>query len=273
MRITAGKRIDPLRPASSLISTIPKPVSDAVQRALSIYKEDRFPTVEAFWNALRADPSEQQEQQLLLRLPDTPLPPMLEQDVKSIGTHHSTHPPDEQQSKPSRKRVRVSALFLAVLLLVGLGFLLHIVHPSLPGPSTVATTVPRSALTPTSTSILSPTANSSTLYPPLSPLYAGEINDIGAAHNRTNIYLKQIKQEQNRISGNFSGLGLIGIFTGTVSASGIVHFTVKIDAGMLVFDGNIKVGGDIRGTFNAVDRQGQSLGEYGNWNVSVTPGK
>ena len=29
----------------------------------------------------------------------------------------------------------------------------------------------------------------------------------------------------------------------------------------------------IRGTFNAVDRQGQSLGEYGNWNVSVTPGK
>ena len=273
MRITAGKRIDPLRPASSLISTIPKPVSDAVQRALSIYKEDRFPTVEAFWNALRADTSEQQEQQLLLRLPDTPLPPILEQDVKSLDTHHSAHPPDGLQSKPSRKRVRVSALFLAVLLLVGLGFLLHTVHPSLPGPSTVATTVPRSALTPTSTSILSPTANVSTLYPLLSPSYAGEINDIGAAHTRTIMYLKQIKQEQNHISGNFSGLGLIGTFTGTVSASGIVHFTVKIDAGMLVFDGNIKVGGDIRGTFNAVDRQGQSLGEYGNWNVSVTPGK
>ena len=274
VRITTGKGSDPLRPASSLISTIPKPVSNAIQRALSIYKEDRFPTVEAFWNALCADSIEQQEQALLLSLPDTPLPPMFEQDVESITTDYSTHPPDEQQSKSSRKRVRVSALFLVLLLplVLSLGFLLYAVYLTPYGPSTVATTAPRSALTPTPKTIISPTANTATLYPPVAPSYAGEINDIGVAHAKTNMYLTQVKQDQNRISGNFQGLGQVGPFIGTVTSSEIVHFTVKIDAGMLIFDGSIKIGGDIRGTFKAVDQRGQSLGEYGDWNVSVTTG-
>ena len=235
------------------------------------YTGDRVPTVATFSSTWRAASIEQQERWPLLLIPDTPRPPKFEQDVKSIDTDPSIHAPNEQQSVLSRKRVGPSALFLALLLLLVLclGFLLYALRLSPHGPSTVATTIPRSALT--STPVLSPTA--STLYPPVAQSYAGEINDIGVADTKTKLYLTQIKQDQNRISGNFQGLGLVGTFTGSVTSSGRVHFTVKIDAGMLILDGNIKVGGDIRGTFKAVDQQGQSLGEYGDWNVSVIPSR
>ncbi len=237
-------------------------------------KEDRVPTTETFWNAHCTDSIEQQKQWPKLRLPHTPCPPIVERDMKGIDTDHSTHPPGKQRGVFSHRHVRISPLFLALLLplVLGLGFLWYAVHPSPHRPSTVATTTPRSALTPTPKPVLSSTASTSTLYPPVAQSYAGEINDIGVANTKTIMYLTHIKQDQNRLSGNFQGLGLIGTFTGTVTSSGIVHFTVKLDAGTLIFDGNIKVGGDIRGTFKAVDQHGQSLGEYGDWNVSVTSG-
>ena len=237
-------------------------------------KEDRVPTTETFWNARRTDPIEQQKQWPVLHLPHTPRPPIVERDVKSINTDHAIHIPAKQRGVFSRRHIRISPLFLALLLplVLSLGFLWYAVHPSPHRPSTVAATIPRSALTPTPRPVLSPTASPSTLYPPVAQSYAGEINDIGVANTKTIMYLAHIKQDQNRLSGNFQGLGLIGTLTGTVSSSGIVHFTVKIDAGTLIFDGNIKVGGDIRGTFKAVDRQGQSLGEYGDWKVNRTSG-
>jgi hypothetical protein len=236
--------------------------------------EDRVPTTETFWNARSTDSIEQQKQWPVLRLPRTPRPSMVERDVKGIDTDHSIHISGEHRSVFSRRHIRISPLLLALLLplVLGLGFLWYAVHPSPHGPSIVASTTPRSTLTPTPKPVSSPTASASTLYPPFAQSYAGEINDIGIANTKTIMYLTHIKQNQNRISGNFQGLGLIGTFTGTVSSSGIVHFTVKIDAGTLIFDGNIKVGGDIRGTFKAIDRQGQSLSEYGDWNVSVTSG-
>jgi hypothetical protein len=234
------------------------------------HKEDWAPPVETFASTQCPDSIEQHEPWPLLYLPDTPSPPKIEQNMKSIDTDPSIHAPSERQSIPSRKRVRASALFLVILppLILILGFLLYAVHLSAHGPSTVDITVPRSA--PTSKPVLSATASTATLYPPIAASYGGEINDIGAANTKTIMYLTQVKQDQNRISGNFQGLGLIGAFKGTVTFSGIVHFTVKIDAGTLIFDGSIKVGGDIRGTFKVVDQQGQSIGEYGDWNVSVT---
>ena len=237
-------------------------------------KEDRVSTMETFWNARCTDSIEQQKQWPVLRLPNTSRLSVVEQDGKRIDTDHSIHTPSEQRDVFSRGHVRISPLFLALLLplVLGMGFLWYAVHPSPHGPSTVATTTPRSAWTPTPKPVLSPTVSAATLYPPVAQSYAGEINDVGVANTKTIMYLTHIKQDQNRLSGNFQGLGLIGAFTGTVTSSGIVHFTVKIDAGTLIFDGITKVGGDIRGTFKAVDQRGQSLGEYGDWNVSITSG-
>ena len=240
---------------------------------LERYTEGRFPSMQRYRNTLHTGSIKQQEQQLFLRLPDTSRPSLAIQPSKD--TDHFTRIPAKHQSIFSRIRIRLSTLFLVLLLplVPGLCFLLYAVHSLPHAPSTIAITAPRSVLTPTPKSIPSPAAKVSRLYPFIAQSYAGVINDIGAASEKTNMYLTQIIQDQNRISGSFQGLGLIGAFTGTVTSSGIVHFTVKIDAGTIIFDGNIKVGGDIRGTFKAVDQQGQSLGEYGDWNVGVMAGE
>ena len=76
-----------------------------------------------------------------------------------------------------------------------------------------------------------------------------------------------MRQDGKSISGNFQGLGLFGSLTGTVNSSGRVHFIVKHGAGSLILDGEIRIGGDIEGTFYAVDKQGQNIAEYGLWSA------
>ncbi len=49
--------VDPLEPVNRLVPSIPQPVSDAISWALAMRSEDRFSTVEEFWQALNAFPS------------------------------------------------------------------------------------------------------------------------------------------------------------------------------------------------------------------------
>lgn len=280
VRVMTGKKGDLLKPVSTLVPGIPKPVSDAIQRALAVYKEDRFPTVEALWQALHAESTEEQEQEQepLPRLPDTPLPPIDDYDIESTGTEYSTQPPEKQQSEPFRERRSVPPLIVTFLLIVallgilGLGFLLHAALPTLSQLSTKPTPGPRSSLPRTPHPLQSPTSTLASLYPPIAPSYAGEIIDVAVANTKTAMYLTQVRQDQDRISGDFQGLGLVGPFTGTVTSSGIIHLTVRINAGVLILDGNIKVGGDLSGSFKIVDQQGQSIGEYGIWSASISSG-
>ena len=58
---------DPLEPAHQLNPDIPVYVSDAIQRAMAINIEDRFPSADQFWQALNAQPAQ----------PMTPVPPMV----------------------------------------------------------------------------------------------------------------------------------------------------------------------------------------------------
>lgn len=50
---------DPLEPLHTRVPAIPRHVSDAVQRAMAINSEDRFPSVEQFWQGLNARPMRQ----------------------------------------------------------------------------------------------------------------------------------------------------------------------------------------------------------------------
>jgi len=274
-RIMSEKGGDPLKPVIALVPDIPLQVNNAIQRALSIYKQDRFATMEAFWHALHADSIEQQEREPKMLVPDTPLPPNFDQDEESIETAPSAPWPNKQRNIFPPRRGRLFTLFFALVLSLALGSgLLGVLlygtrsAPSHPGP----TSVPRSVLTapPVSTTPSTPTTlPTPSLYPPLAPSYAGTISDIAVANKMTKMYLAQIRQDQSSFHGYFQGLGLVGPFTGTVTSSGKVHFTVKIDSGMLIFNGAIKVGGDIEGAFSAVDQQGRSLGEYGPWYIST----
>ena len=89
----------------------------------------------------------------------------------------------------------------------------------------------------------------------------------------TSMFLTHIQQSQESISGNFKGLGLVGPFEGTVTPAGHLRFTMKVPASAttLSFEGDIKIGGDIVGTFEVLDQHGQRTGESGAWNVSSNP--
>ncbi len=294
-RITAGKASDPLKPADALVLSLPKPVARALQKALALHREDRYASIEEFWRALHANSIEEQEQQeqqeqqerasVFNALPETPRPAIFDQDEAQLDEHLLTsiatidQPPatPRWRNRPSIM-ISVAALSLLVLAL-GLGFLFYTMHahpgtpttPSVSSKSVATAPLPRASSTPASN--LSPTAPPTSLYPPIASSYGGEITDLGVANTRTNLFLTRIQQKQNHISGNYQGLGQVGTFQGTVSASGNVTFTVKIASGTrLVFQGNIKVGGDIVGSFEAFDAHGTKLDEYGLWNVSARSG-
>jgi len=132
------------------------------------------------------------------------------------------------------------------------------------------TTSPKAAPTripsgPTPTVTVSP-------FPRLATSYAGRIQDI-LSGQKTDLFLTNIKQSGGTILGSFQGLGQVGPFKGTVSAGGKVHFTVSVYGGteILSFDGTIKLGGDIVGTWEALDQNGNKLGESGDWDVGPHP--
>lgn len=279
-RVAGEQAHDPLKPVNTLVSDIPLSVSNAIRRAMSLNKKDRFEGIEAFWNALHAEPVEELLPQLRMPdLPETPLPPMLsEHEHEAKGSSISPLTLDKQQEPfsqtpfPRRRKSIVALVLLAMLIVVvGTGVFLGIAQP---GTTSTRSSIARSVATPAlKPKVPSPTPSipGTGLYPPIAASYAGTVSDISVARTTTAMYLKSVQQNQGAIQGSFQGLGLIGPFTGTVSASGVVHFTVNISSqnSALVFDGNIKVGGDIGGTFNVVNESGQHTGEYGPWYVSA----
>jgi hypothetical protein len=106
------------------------------------------------------------------------------------------------------------------------------------------------------------------VYPDIVPSYAGTVFDL-MNRQKTNMFLTQIHQNGGSISGNFRGLGLVGHFTGTVTPTEHLQFTVQAGASTLLFEGEIKIGGDIQGTFEALNQQRQPTGESGPWNISA----
>ncbi len=66
-RLIESENVDPLKSVDQLVPAIPAPVAEAIQRAMSLKSNDRFPTVEEFHQALKADPAWQQAQKLNLR--------------------------------------------------------------------------------------------------------------------------------------------------------------------------------------------------------------
>ena len=112
-------------------------------------------------------------------------------------------------------------------------------------------------------------STSASIYPILASSYSGRIGDL-LTNETTNLRLSSIQQTQATISGFFQGLGLAGPFQGTVTPAESIHFTVEIYNGSstLDFEGDIKIGGDMAGSFNALNQGGQRTGESGVWNVA-----
>jgi hypothetical protein len=234
---------------------------------MSISSVDRFNTVEEFWQELTSPiPKQQVDTPRLKSLAPAQQQVVHEQQLKRLTTsppalHHQTHDPK------SRKQRGFLPILLAIILAVAIGTaLLTIVlrHNSTP---TLAPSTPQSTVTP-ATSPPSTLTTGVSAYPDIVPSYAGTVLDLMNSQ-KTDMFLTQIHQNGGSISGYFRGLGLVGPFTGTVTPTGHLQFTVQAGASTLLFEGEIKIGGDIQGTFEALNQQRQHTGESGSWNVSA----
>ena len=103
---------DPLKPARLITPTLPIAVAQALQRAMSINSEDRFATVEEFWQMLNEHAAQQQVH--IPRVTSADMPQALpEQDT-------------ERTMPATRRWILLPILFtLLVTIALGTGFLSH----------------------------------------------------------------------------------------------------------------------------------------------------
>src|SRR2546421_251494 len=116
---------DPLRLANLITPTVPTAVAAAIQRAMSISSEDRFETVEEFWQELNAYAPRQRAQIPRVRSVDTLQPPP-EQDIGRTTTASLLI---QRYTSLSMKRRILLLLFLvslALLVIMALAIRLHL---------------------------------------------------------------------------------------------------------------------------------------------------
>lgn len=100
----------------------------------------------------------------------------------------------------------------------------------------------------------------------------GTIYDL-ATKTQTALFLTNVQQKQNTITGDFWGLGYIGKFNGSVTSDGDVAFDVILQklGVTLHFQGTIKLGGDMTGNFTTLANDTMaSRGESGEWYLCTT---
>lgn len=292
----AAKNIDPLIPVHQLVPAIPEDISRAIQRAMALENEERFATVNDFWQALTARPALSAEADLVTD-PVSPLPALVSHDEPTLArasvAYHPTTP--VVPLKRSKKGLAILLPLLALLLSTVIAFavlpgLLSHHNSTTPtatvGQRPVATTTPtHPAVTPspTPTPTPSPTAALSG-FPVLVSAYNGSIQDQNPNDGNvtTSMSLNSISQQSGQIQGNFvvgSGLNGSGPFTGTVDAHNSIQFTVsgEHENPPLFFQGKIKHDGSISGTYCSLDPNthqcNPAIGGHGTWSVQpAAPG-
>ncbi len=282
-RITKLKREDLLTPIILLAPTLPLAVADAIQRAMSISSEDRYETVEEFWqvlteNASTEDAPEDQAKiqaqiQALARRPaSTPqLHPVPEQELERIRFI----PPAYKHHVPywkKRSTILITGITLLLIILAGISIsFFELKNNKVISPHQTITHVATVTPTAHANPAASTTPPATSIYPTIASSYAGRIGDL-LSNETTVMRLSSVQQNQGNISGFFNGLGQVGTFKGTVTPSGNIHFTVKIYNGSstLAFEGAIKIGGDMAGSFAVLNQNEQHTGESGVWNVAIS---
>lgn len=275
-----SSRFDPLEPAHLVVPDVSWAVATAIERAMSISLEDRFETVEEFWQEVTQHAPEEEMQTFPRILVATPIPPAL------LEPRHETSTPAHQLQSVSRGSRRVMllrmALIVLLILVMGAGSLAYVLwHAQAPGrvdvrqSSTVTPTInqaPQIHRGATPTSAVPTVPAGSLLYPHMAGSYAGTVVDLMNSE-KSPMFLTQMQQNQGSIQGDFQGLGLVGTFTGKVTTDDRIHFIVKVTTAdvTLAFEGNIKVGGDMVGTFDVLDHNGSRTGESGLWNLAASP--
>lgn len=277
------------------IPEVPQPLTDTIYRAMAINSNDRFASVEEFWQALNARPIEHEASPVP---PIMPAPVVRSYPVADGIIPNKTNAPtvaDHRQANlhPTKSHRVPIILFILIALLTlpsgaifGFDLLSGLQNPKIThGPAQKATATsrvvtpsakPERKPTATATPLPTPTSGASN-YPQLVPSYQGSIVDkFTQPSTNSTLSLSQVAQSEANIRGYFAvGPGLTGNgnFTGTVSRDNKIQFTVPGYAGLLplLFQGEIHADRSIAGTYCSYQGNNQcdyGAGGYGDWNVA-----
>ena len=294
---------DPLEPIHTYAPNVPRHMADAIYRAMELDSEKRFASVREFWRALTNEspepiiPASDVAPIALLSQPadlNTPPPEPQPAPAPLLPASTTVVNPVAPMQRHSRRRTG-AWLLLLLALLIGIAslaiflpaLLTHHAGPAVTTPtprvthSPVATTT--RAPTPTATArpaTPTPTATNPVAgFPPLANQYNGSVHNTGSG-DTTSMSLNPVVQHGGNISGNFQVrpplLGS-GPFTGTISTSGVIQFTVHSNQVVepLFFTGNLRSDGSLSGNYCSLNSAGQCdyTNGHGTWTVSpVTSG-
>ncbi len=292
-RVTGNQGIDPLQPAHELVPSLPLGVSEAISRAMSPARNDRFATIQEFWAEVNTQSKEARKITVKVAEPlasttkesdttdriqsdsnttsglssendttDKLVPPLSRIVRVKKNVTPMTLAEQRQIAQKERRRNTIVAVFGVFILLFALGasittVITHIPHPVV---SKRASIVPPALPTATPTLDQAP-------YPTLASAYQGTMHDY-LNGNAVNSFLSAIQQNHAKIQGSCNCLGLTGPFTGTVGIDGSITFTVEMTGRgtTMLFQGHIKTGGAMAGQFYIINASnGQHTGEYGDW--------
>ncbi len=263
-RVTGRQGHDPLKPVHEVVPEISQGVSDVISRALSISRDDRFESIDEFWEELNAQTNAEDVITEPVAIPAERLQ-RTKKDIKPMTLGEVR----KLASKKRRRNTILAALSAFVaLLLLGVGItelLIHLTttHANVPSvPKSIVS--PNFQTTPTATPTISQAP-----YPTLATSYKGTVND---AMNNTTTFptLTNIQQNKSKFHGYYDGSDFSGPFDGTVDTNGKITFLLKLpERNMNIsFEGNIKTGGAMAGAFYVLDpATGQHTDEYGQWTM------
>ncbi len=180
----SNNNVDPLVPVKHVVPSIPLAVSQAIERAMAINSNERFASVQEFWQALNAYQAQRETpipaaapiSPYATTTPNTPRPPVYEPvnrpqvnvvPVPAPMRHPSSTGDSGETTKKRRRILPLILLALAILLFAGIaaaaGFLFSSgAHKAALAPTPVATHHSRVAATPTAKATAKPTATPTT---------------------------------------------------------------------------------------------------------------
>jgi serine/threonine protein kinase len=264
---------DPLLPLYMLNQAIPVPVSDVIEKTMSLRSKDRYATVEEFWQAIcRASEWHPQTGPLV---PDSQLSTLADAEISKLRTHKLTRQKDKStghliaphSSFPHRhgyafkKLLRYALYALFACIILGGAIASFFFYSALSSENTTNQEIACIAedLTPIA-------GNSPRDFPALAACYAGTVSILGISNSRTNLFLFHIRQSQEVITGDCNGFGTVGTFSGSVTRKSTISFTVKLQnqERPLHFEGAIGSAGELVLNYSDLDQNGHKMhNEYG----------
>ena len=295
---------DPLIAVNQLVPEVPPLLAAVIMQAMSINSNDRFPTVEQFWQALTAYPARETAPAVMappspIQYPVTPIPEVLNNTNNVL-----VKPVPQTTEQRTRKRGWVLLLLLLILLALGSGLAaafwpLLTGHQTNPTPATTPTAVvhkvtpvpkPTATTKPTPTAVrATPTPQPTQPQPTPTPVPVTYPNiagtHYGTAHNTNAGITANLTVNINQSQGNIGGSVTIGaplqgsgpITSGFVQSNYYLQFVVRGYNGNapLFFYGYVQANGSMGGQYCSLDSTGKcnaSVGGQGTWSVGGSSG-